>query len=350
MKFKRFGDIENTGRALTINYIQQNRLSGGLWVATEKVDGANFSMWADSKDFRAGKRNSMLQPSEYQSFFSSHTVVEKYEPHVRELRRFVKADFKAKDVRIYGELYGGYYPGAEPETSPGASRIASTRVFYCPHNDFIGYRVVVDGTYMGMLAGLELLEQFEIPAVPILGIGSFEEMLNIPNDSITQIPLYHKMKPIPDERFKGMVLEEKGNIIEGYVVAPDEPVFMGSGSFLSLKNKNLRFTEKETVKKEKTVTPLTPEQEFVYADMKANVTENRLRSVLSKIGTVTQKDFGMLLGQMTGDVIKDHMLDNPENGLETLEKKDRKIITKMINQDVGNLIRPNFQNIIDGMW
>ena len=351
MKFKRFNDIDNASRQLTVNYIMQNGLAGGIWVATEKVDGANFSMWANSKDFRAGKRNSMLAPGDYKSFFSCDTVVEKYQPNVLEIRKFVKAEFKAVDVRMYGELYGGYYPTADPTSAPNASRIASDKVFYCPHNDFIGYRIMVDGDFIGMLDGLEMFEQFDIPAVPILGIGSFEEMLKVPNDSVSQISLMHGLPNVPLERFKGLWGEEKGNIIEGVVISPDVPTYMGSGSFVSLKNKNQRFTEKQKVKVEKIATPMSDRQVAVYQDMKANVTENRLRNVLSKIGAVGQKDFGKIMGQMNADVIKDHMLDNPNGGgLTDLPKKERKQVTKLVNTDIGNLIRPNYQNMIDGTF
>ena len=208
---------------------------------------------------------------------------------------------------------------------------------------------MVDGEYIGVLDGLEMFEQFSIPAVPILGIGSFEEMLQIKNDSLTQIPFYHKMPLIPEERFKGM-WGDPINMIEGAVIAPDTPAYFGSGSFVSLKSKNPRFTEKNKVKVAQAPVKLTDEQQVVYDDMLANVTENRLRNVLSKFGQVTQKDFGKLLGQMNGDVIQDHMLDNPGSGLEALEKKDRKLITKLINKNIADLIRPNFQNIIDGTF
>jgi len=75
------------------------------------------------------------------------------------------------------------------------------------------------------------------------------------------------------------------------------------------------------------------------------ISENRLRNVLSKIGQVTQKDFGKILGALAVDVIEDYKKDfnAPE-----LEGKEEKLVNKLLNGEAATLIRKNFVNIIDG--
>ncbi len=349
MKFKKFESIDNTSRLKTLNYIIEHGFSGGIWVATEKVDGTNFSMWTDGDEFRVGKRNSMLHDNELDGFFNCRAVVEKYEGKVRSLFSELRLRYDCKDVRVYGEMYGGYYPGAEPEHAPGASKIQSDKVFYMPHNDFIAFDLQMDGKYVNTLDALETLEAFHIPTVPILGIGSFEEMLAVPNDSESQISFMHKMKRIDPARFKGMWGPDL-NIIEGVVLRPDVPASFGSGSRVILKNKNPRFSEGNNTKVPKIVKPMTDEQREVYQTMYKLVTENRIRNAISKFGPVGQKDFGKLLGMVNKDVIEEHLGDDLENGLNSLDKSDRKLITKMINGDIALIIRDNFQNIIDSMF
>jgi len=62
------------------------------------------------------------------------------------------------------------------------------------------------------------------------------------------------------------------------------------------------------------------------------VTENRLNNVISKIGEITQKDFGRVLGMFNKDVVEDFTKDY-QKILEELDKKE----IKSINKSIGNL-------------
>jgi hypothetical protein len=85
--------------------------------------------------------------------------------------------------------------------------------------------------------------------------------------------------------------------------------------------------------------------------MSKYLTENRLRNVLShgELGEINQKSFGKLLGLFSKDAIDDFIKDNPDM-MDGLEKKSRKKVQKAFNKMAGDIIRPNFVNIIDGTF
>ena len=46
---------------------------------------------------------------------------------------------------------------------------------------------------------------------------------------------------------------------------------------------------------------------------------------------------------------KDFLKDNEED-FNALDKSERKQVTRYLNGQIGNLIRPNFNNIVDGEY
>jgi len=44
--------------------------------------------------------------------------------------------------------------------------------------------------------------------------------------------------------------------------------------------------------------------------------------------------------------MEDFVKENKQ--ISTISKEDRKMVNKLLNNEIGNLIRPNFVNIIDG--
>lgn len=50
MEFVKFSSLENTYRTNLLEKIQYEGKDGGLWMATEKLHGANFSFWCDGTE------------------------------------------------------------------------------------------------------------------------------------------------------------------------------------------------------------------------------------------------------------------------------------------------------------
>jgi hypothetical protein len=74
-----------------------------------------------------------------------------------------------------------------------------------------------------------------------------------------------------------------------------------------------------------------------------------LRNVLSKLGTVTETDFGKLLGLFNADLLEDFNKDFEED-MNALEKPEKKALRKRMNNDSAKVIRGNFLNIVDGLF
>jgi Rnl2 family RNA ligase len=132
---------------------------------------------------------------------------------------------------------------------------------------------------------------------------------------------------------------------EGAVLKPIQPKFFGNGKRVILKQKIEKFSE-VFKPRERNVVIINPKVEELMLECIPYVTVNRLRNVISHIGSVTEKDFGKLSGLLVKDVIieleKTHQLD--------LEKDDDKCFKKELNKFCNGLIREHFVNIIDGMF
>lgn len=135
------------------------------------------------------------------------------------------------------------------------------------------------------------------------------------------------------------------------MVRPVFPLYLWSRERLILKNKNAIYNEKTGNNKDnKERKPPKQIEPHLVAEIELAsqyVNANRLRNVLSKIGPVTNKDFGKIMGDFTSDIIEDFMKDD-ESKFQDLEKKERQLITKNIGQRAALLLRENFLNIIDG--
>ena len=305
MEFQKYSSLENAYRQKYVDLCLE--LGIPKWVATEKVHGANFSFIVDGKVTPA-KRTSVLDKNEHGAydFYGCTPVVERYENSVKEL-----AEFIGEPVQIFGELFG---QGVQKEINYG-------------EKDFIVFDIQKqDGTFIPWHAVKELCAMFDIPVVPEIAVGTLPELLDLSPD------------------FESIVAGN-GDKAEGLVLKPaEEDVRLGSGSRPIIKNKSKAFSEKkEKVAKKPYVMP--EHLVAIYQDFSQYITENRLKNVLSKIGTVTQKDFGKL----TGEFVKDAK-DEFERDEYPISKDDWKGLSKVIGKESSNLIRQNWLNILDGSF
>lgn len=342
MGFTKYSSIENAYREKYVNFMIVNGFTHEAvkYQVTEKVHGSNFQLWTDGVQVKAGKRSSFLGSNELTGFFNAETVYNRYRENV--LRLFVNRlgkDYKA--IAVYGELFGGVYPHDDVERVAGASQVQKG-IYYNSDNDFLVFdiRVTLDNgntTFLNQNLVVELVEEFGLLHTPVIATDiTFTEAMAIANDSESTVYDMFGLPKIDD------------NIIEGTVIKPVEPIFFNSGERVLLKNKNSKWSEKaKKTKVPKAEIKFDGIQREVYDDLSSRVTENRLRNIISKFGRVGQKDFGKLLQLMTQDIIEEHTKEADVKLPHIEEKKDRKIITKMLNGEIAALIRPNFVNIID---
>jgi Rnl2 family RNA ligase len=341
MEFKKYSSIENTYRIKTISDIKDYGLHYGDWCVTEKVHGANFSFWLDNQGVRCAKRTDFLSTG--QKFFNWESVLDDYMPNLEALFPAVGELYNISDetleIVLYGELFGGIYPHDEVERHPTAQKVQKG-VYYCPDNDFYAFDMKVNGRYVSQPLFEEVMRTLGFNYAKSLKVGSFDECLAYPNQFQTTIPDFYHLPQIED------------NVCEGVVIKPLDAKFFENGSRVILKNKNDKFKEKSEGKHPKhpklpkPEIVLTGEQEKVLSEIRTYITDNRLNNVTSKIGEINDKMFGRVLGEFTKDILVDFGKDN--NIMEEMDKKDKKVITKILSGDVALYLRQRFLNVIDG--
>ncbi|MEM9929362.1 MAG: hypothetical protein AAF840_06065, partial [Bacteroidota bacterium] len=127
--------------------------------------------------------------------------------------------------------------------------------------------------------------------------------------------------------------------VEGTIIRPARTTYLKSGQRVILKNKNAKWAEKK--QRSKTATPQEPLPTHIQ-ELKSlaleYVTENRLENVISKIGEVSIKDFGRVLGAFNQDIFEDFHKEN-EAVLSTVAKTDLKRVNKLFGKAAAGLVR-----------
>lgn len=350
MEFKKYNSIENTYRTAHLDKIKEYGLNGGDWVVTEKVHGANFSIWYDGVQFKFGKRTAFVgsgsklenggyytHPIGKDSFYNWATAVEQDNVLSKIEHIYNSYCNEESTMIVYGELFGGSYPHKDVEIPK--VQCVQKGVFYSPKQHFYAFDIKIDGKFVDFFTFDIMCRSNDLFYAKALITGTLEECLEYPNDKCSFVPGWLELPEI------------ENNIMEGVVIKPIFPSYFPNGERVILKNKNEKF--KENSKGPKTKVPqmpveFSPDGKKMYDEFLTYICENRLRNVLSKIGEVTNKDFGKILGELIKDAFEDFLKDYPE--FKTLEAGERKMMTKAINKEAATFIRKDFLNIIDGVY
>lgn len=395
MEFVKYKHIENTyATAACERYLTKHpELPNETWVATEKVDGANFQFCTDGLDIRCCSRNRVLTPT--CQFYNFQEILEKYEASVKRVYARISADYgggRCLEVRIYGELFGAFFPDEKADSGQvlteeneddgepqgamcqivdnslveelrkvkvNAIRAVQKRVVYSPFVDFylfdIEYRYVSgteDGYKYGYLSMVELMELaskcgFPLVARP-LHQGSYNEMIKLNPEFLTTIPEQLGYPQIAD------------NFAEGYVLRP-----LDSPSSYRMKLKSARFAESMNIphpeangkkNKEKSSANhkvglskaelnLTENESVLLEELEAGVTRNRLASVVSKCeeNELRRMDDRPLTALLLDDALDELLTDRPdlEEVFENIEKSRVRKIKGFLFPDSVNFVKEN---------
>lgn len=297
MNFVKYPSLENHYREKFLFNIECSDAMNCDWVATEKLHGANFSLWTDGEDVKAARRSGFIPEDE--SFYGSAPVVEHYTPLLKELAQSMPMN----KLILFGELVGeGIQKG----------------VNYCDGKDFYVFDVAtLDEGELVFLDYTETLvntlHEAGFKTSPILKQGTYQEVIALEN----------------------LFNSTFGNFTaEGYVAKPVVSHTLPNGSRAIIKSKNSKFSEKKTPTKGSQVQiPDTVKQHVIAAE--GYITDNRLNNVESKEGKVEQKLFGKFLGLLIADAVDDYIKDND---LE-IEKADIKAVKKLLQPTARDLIK-----------
>jgi Rnl2 family RNA ligase len=284
------------------------------WIVTEKIHGANYSLWTNGVGVEPGRRGGFI--TDETNFFRSMAIRVKYEDRVRSLFKEFPG---ATTVVVFGELFGGSYPGYA-KTVPAIQK----GVNYCPGHEFYAFDILVDGLYVDYSRTREIFTQYDFIHGNIEFRGGFEQALaysHAHNKDPSNIPKMLGFDPTPN------------NVREGNVIRPNRTFFMTEGSRAILKDKNSIFMERSSAKNTKTKRDdtLTEEEQKELELVLSFVTEARLSNVLSKFGIPAKKDINELVKQLCEDSIDEYQHETNKSVLPISRRHvlahSRKLVT-----------------------
>lgn len=324
--FRKFNSIENTYRKEFINRIQLEGYWAGEYVTQEKVHGANMSFYtSDGLNFTACKRGGPVLEGE--NFYNHATVLAANLSGLKLIWIKLKAEFPAMEqLTVFGEVLGGDYPHPEVKKNNHAQKVQKG-VHYSPDNLFYAFDVMVDGNYLGLDHANACFQAANLLHAKTLFRGTPEEALAYPNDFNSTLPAALGLPDIGE------------NVVEGTVIRPVLTAYLANGKRVILKNKNDKWAEKKQRSKSSAPAPALPAHILELRELAIEyVNENRLNNVLSKIGDVTIKDFGRVLGAFNKDIFDDFSKDNTVR-LAEVEKADLKLVNKLFGRVAADMVR-----------
>lgn len=307
MEFTKFSSLENSYRQNLIDKVQYEGKDGGLWMVTEKLHGANGSFWCDGTEVKFASRSQFVDGT----FYNCQAVINRYSENILNWCQ----GFGVKTFIVYGELFGG---NIQKEVQYG-------------EKDFAAFDVVIDGVVQDKQAAWRIAKECGLNFAPVLFTGSFKECLELSNTF---------QSTLTPEGYEGE------NISEGLVIEPVEPAWFANGSRVYFKNKTESFSEKNRQPKEKQLFELSGEESDLLNELLTYNTEQRVSNVISKIGQVTNKDFGRILGLTVQDILEDFSKDNDYDAKAHAES-NWKQFHKLLSAEVGKTVREQFVKALD---
>lgn len=382
MKFLEFNSISNLKSKNQQNFLDSNGLTSNSieWMATEKVHGANMSIYCDGENISYASRSGMvgwLEQSMNVGFFNADAVVRDLSESIKKLAKsalnslmvlgYSDEQLSKSYVVVYGELYGGSVQKKMP---------------YGESQKFIAFDFVIvtdDVEYTKEVADAMKMEKYKHnKTVPYgedaLKIGDFGRMIYVPPNKLELFDLLNScgIDTVPvlmkgtynqcasfdvefpstltdHEYVKGLKLTPEQELhrvaSEGIVIEPVSPVFCQEKRIV-LKKRSTKFEEFKSPKAEKnysqklldTMNDKTKEIYMMVSDM---VCENRFESTISKIGEVSIKDFNKVQGLMFQDILQ--VVSDNYDGIQLdklLDKEDFRSVKTVVMNEISNLIRP----------
>mmetsp|Transcript_38577 Transcript_38577/g.81991 ORF Transcript_38577/g.81991 Transcript_38577/m.81991 type:complete len:388 (+) Transcript_38577:38-1201(+) len=314
--WQRYGSINNCSNERELQCIRAAvtaRFGANCeWIATEKVHGANFCFETDGQRIEYASRTQRLCNNA--DFFNARETMPKYHSFVREAFCLVRQRVPSlTSLCIYGEYFGGYYPGHSVEA--GRKKVQGG-VAYSPGHHFYAFDVNLDGqNYMNFdeARALLLAAGFPLVAAP-LRRGPLEKLLEMDVEVlVTSLPAQLGHPPL--ERFC---------IAEGIVLRPAVEVRCG-GNRAIIKKKAKAFWEATNqpsmIGKASSATGAFSGLDCFLDVTKSLVTENRLRAVISKDpGLLAENNLRKLAGLFAQDILEELEKCQGED-LKTLDKE-----------------------------
>lgn len=304
MEFKKYSSLENTYNSKFLHkfLIQNPDAEKEVWVAREKIDGANIQLvFTPNEPMRVGSRNQWV--NEGDSFYDIWTVIDKYKAELLTIQE--EADRTDLTFRVYGEIYG---------------QGVQNRIDYGPEKRICFFDVETINYVKDV--NLYTQNQFE----------NFIEEL----DLVHMLPKSYGTAYLQDL----LVLDVEQDNIEGIVIKPYHSNFFLGDSRVVFKKKSARFKDKEGNDKVRIPKPGEDKILFLNLEFRKYITKNRVLDCFSKNGPIQdQKEMGKYIKLVLEDAKIDFLKDvDLASSIENYEPKmDKQIFN--VGGDVANLLK-----------
>lgn len=307
------------------------------WIATEKIDGSNFSVYSDGKTVKFAKRTRFLKENEwfYNYQLISLDLSKKAKKVFQLLNNEEMTKVPLKFIVIYGELCGGWFPSNDENwNGPVPSRINEKGVIVVPleqravqegvyYSDKIRL-IVFDIAYIDQKDHFQYLEYDTMVSIckevslfytPALTRTSLQKLLDYSLDFDSTIPPMFDLPRIHN------------NTAEGIVVRPS---FWNGPDRLMLKRKNKRFHQ---FSGDFDLHAAQTNPFFVATCM---INQNRLNGAISKVGAKAEKS--VILDELVQDVWASIWeMGIPVPDYEAVDAHIRKISAPIVDEFISGL-------------
>ena len=306
------------------------------WIATEKIDGSNFSVYSNGLEIKFAKRTGFLHEEDW--FYNYQSISLELSQKAHKIYNLIKSkDNNIKFIVIYGELCGGFYPedinnwkGPIPSRInekgvviiPLEQRAVQEGVYYSDKIKHIIFDIALINNennikYLEYNEMVNLCEIVQLPYTPILAKGSLQKLLDYSLEFNSTIPALFGLKCL------------ENNKAEGIVIRPSEWKMNGEERpMLKRKNKSFKqFSGEFNIDKVR-------KNPFLSAICMINL--NRLYGVISKVGAKAKKE------EIIKEFVEDVWNSMWEIGVNIVDydKVDNYIknnVTKMVEEYIANL-------------
>jgi Rnl2 family RNA ligase len=323
-KFREFHSINNVHNVKFMNTVMSNKCIDEEWVVTEKVHGANFSIYTNGNIIKAARRSAFITNDELSKFFNADKLIERYRDDVLNLYKQVNRELGGDNILVLrGELFGGIY-----FNMPTKFKRVQKGVNYCPHIEFIIFDLSWANAYLSW-DYIELkLQQFSIPYCKPLFRGSFKEAIEWSASNKYADTIIPKMFGLNNNA---------PNLREGHVLRPVVPSYTIHNEFIILKDKNSEFEEKNNAKSTIVESKISPETANVINEICKGLVPARLDNIFSKLLPedrelfITKKNIKKIAGLLAKDVMLDY---NKENKYKCPNKESQEFKKIIMNEAI----------------
>lgn len=333
--FKKYSSLENHYNSKFIEKLYTNGLTTGVWVAREKIHGTNFSLIIERDNVTCAKRTGPILPAE--DFYGYEIVLKKYDKAIKAVQEVMESISTSVPVsyQVFGEFAGG---GIQKGVDYG-------------EKDFYVFDIIIntesdDTYYMSDYEMQDFCNEFGFKMAPMLGRGTFDALITIPNDLDSVLAAYNATASEDLVEANNCVFDANvigDNTAEGYVLKPCFPKWLPNGTRVAIKCKNSKFSEKKKSDKPiKTQVPLTEIDKNLLDVLACYVTLNRVNNVISKIGTVTPKDFGKVMGLTVQDILE----ETSREGIVLTSSDNPNLVKKELVRMVQDVLRPAWIELV----